>query len=679
MSLNDRVPTQDTQPVLIWTSNPHQKADFFNSAWFDFTNSQLQQNMNDGWLQFIHPDDIDLFQNTYQTAYQTENAFEFEIRLKRHDGLYRWFLCEAVPRTDSSGVFCGYIATNTEIPNQREDEDTSLIQEHIEPVFNYINEGIWDWMDLKSNEQWWSPQFYKLIGYENQEIAPSLETFKQLLHPDDNERTFQALNLTLADGTPFDIEYRLRTKGGEYRWFKGYAKVVRNPNGLATRMTSLISDIHARVKEDQELNESRNQAEKIKHAFLSMMSHETRTPLNSILGFANLLIESCDDPRIRDAAETIHTNGESLLNTINAFIDLSKIEASQEDSLHFLELAECSPYSVFEEVHSLLNQKAKFQNVQFHIECINELPETIVSDPDRLKQILMNIVGLIINLTEEGSVTLEIESIPDKKGSHHFSFTVTNTQNSLRSDEWEQLFSSYDQTVLTFPQFGENTGLGLTFSKYLIELLGGCISEVSHDQDESTVKFSIVTGIFDQITTKPVLKSTKLSQNKTRNSTLDNTKQNCRILLVEDSIDTQNLIKFLLTKAGADISIVENGQKAINEFQEYQMQGNSLDDQYDLILMDIQMPELDGYDTTRKLRSMGYTNPIIAHTAHEIANDRQKCLDVGCNEYLKKPIKSNEWITVINSNLKTHSKKTSGPKFPLINKLNSGNLTTTDH
>jgi len=285
MALNQSTESQTTDtalPVLIWTSGLDQKYDFFNQGWLDFTGSQLSQNINEAWLEFIHPDDLSSFRDTYQNAYVTENPFQFEFRLKRHDGRYRWILCNAIPRPNLAGEFSGYIATNIEVPDQREEEpEQTTIKEHFELVLNYITEGIWDWIDVDNDEQWWSPHFYELIGYQDQEIEPGFETFKRLLYPADAQRTLQALNAAIDNDTPFDIEFRLRVKGGEYHWFRGYAKVQRNSHGHAVRMTGSISDIHQRILAEKELKESRKQADqaiKLKNAFLSMMSHEIRTP-----------------------------------------------------------------------------------------------------------------------------------------------------------------------------------------------------------------------------------------------------------------------------------------------------------------------------------------------------------------------------------------------------------------
>ncbi|MFH1299511.1 MAG: PAS domain-containing protein [Planctomycetota bacterium] len=642
-----------TTPILTWASGPDQKYYIFNQAWLDFTGSHLQQNINDGWFQFIHPDDLAFYLKSSQAAFDTTNPFQVEFRLKRHDGFYRWFLCNAVPCPNPVGEFSGYIATNTEIHDLKEIEaKQKAIKERIELFLNCTNDGIWDWIDFKTNEQWWSPHFYELIGYQDQEIEPSLDTFKRLLHPDDLQRTIQAMDAALEKDVPFDLEYRLRVKGGEYHWFRGSAKVFRNLNGDAVRMSGSLSDIHARILAEEESKAARKQAEqaiKVKDAFLSMMCHEIRTPLTSILGFSEILLESCDDPDTMKAADIIHTNGEYLLNTINDFRDLSKIEDGQFD----IEILECCPVTVIENAQALLKRKAVSQNLNFEIDYETALPETIKSDPIRLKQILLNIAGIAIRYTDQGSIKLSIKTTTEIDARHSLTFTLNIIGMGMTSELLNQLFSPCCLTDIEIPDYRIGTGLGLIISQRLIELLGGSISADQYDQSGTTIKFSIATGDASEVKMEKVSVTKRLEEIKASRSTQELVKEDCRILLVEDGIYNQRLINYLLTKAGAEINIVENGQLAIDDLLQSQAIGDPPGDSYDLILMDIQMPVLDGYATTRKLRSMGFTKPIIALTAHAMTHDRQRCLDAGCDEYLSKPIDRKRLISTINSVLKT--------------------------
>lgn len=639
-------------PVLIWACGLDQSHDFFNQDWLDFTGSEISHNINDGWFHFIHPDDLSLFQLTYEKAQAAQQSFQIEFRLKKHDGTYRWMQCHAVPRPDLDGEFTGLIATNIDIHEQLVERSEQITyEESYERILDCITQGIWDWMDVNSDEQWWSPHFYELLGYRDQEIQASFSIFKRLIHPDDLERTLQVIDQALKTILPFDTDFRLRIKGGDYHWFRTTAKIIRNPNSGVVRMTGSTSDIHRQVLAEEELKKERKLAEQAqleKDTFLALMSQEVRTPLSAILGFSEILNESSDDPETQTAAEIIHTNGQSLLDTINDFLDLSKIKAGLLD----IEILDCCPVKVIENIHAYMTKKADSKGLLFNIQYETEIPETIKSDPIRLKQILTTVIGTAIKLTHEGSVTLCVETTSADNGTQQLTFRVTNTETELSSEQFSHLFnpSRLTDELLTHPVSG--LGLGLAVSKHLTEMLGGSIQVKSQDASSTTVEFTIPAGDLTEVKMEKFSASKRLEEIKAKKASHDFLNQNCHILLVEDGIYNQRFIKFLLTRAGAEITIVENGQEAINELQKSQGIGDPIGYPYDLILMDIQMPVLDGYSTTRKIRALGYTKPIIALTIHAMDSDRQKCFDAGCDEYMSKPLERKKLISIINSFLK---------------------------
>lgn len=650
------------QSLLIWTINSEQQFDLFNQAWLLFTNSTLEQNLNDGWQQFIHPNDLNGFLKSCRDAFAARAAFQCEYRLKRSDGQYRWFQCHAELRPSVSNEFSGYIATSIDLLRQDQQiESTRNIEKHLEGLLNCSYHGVWDWIDLKSKEQWWSPRFYELIGYQNQEIDSSMATLKLLLHPDDVDHTFQAIEDALIKNTRFDLEYRLRIKGGAYHWFRGYASVLRDESGQAIRMTGSMTDIQRRVQAEEELNYSRqeaNQAKADKNNFLAMMNHEIRTPLTAILGFSEMILESAQDPFTQTSAETIHINGEYLLDTVNNFLDLSKIEEGRFD----LELLECSPNTVIENVRTLMSRKAELKQLKLNVAFEQELPETIKSDPIRLKQILSNILGLVIKITERGNIDLNISSDSNPEGKELLLFKINFENKSLNINhinQLKQLLSSSQLEGHALPDLGGGTGLGLFVSKQLAAILGGQIS-VYHQPGEASqtsILLSIATGDLRRKNIDQYNSANFIREIKTSKVNYDLLNQNSRILLVEDGIYNQRLIKFLLSKAGAEVKVVEHGQQALDELQKNEMPDEDIGAEYDLILMDIQMPVLDGYTTTRRLRSLGFTKPIVALTANVMPGDREKCIAAGCNEYLSKPIDRRRLISVINRCLQKENKK----------------------
>ncbi|QDT28311.1 Aerobic respiration control sensor protein ArcB [Gimesia panareensis] len=521
------------------------------------------------------------------------------------------------------------------------------IQQHFELFLKHTNEGVWDWLDLDIPEQWWSPRFYELIGYRDQEIDSSLDTFQRLLHPDDAPQTMQALQTALDKTDHFERNFRLRVKGGAYRWFRGQAHVLRNQAGQAVRMTGSLSDIHERILLEAELEGTRLQAfraREVKQSFLAMMSHEVRTPLSAILGFSEILLDTSQNAETRDAANTIHSNGQYLLDTFNDFLDLSRIEDGQFD----LEIQDCCPLTVIENVQSLIARKAEQKGLTFDVHLANPLPDSIKSNPIRLKQILLNLIGAAINNTSEGNIRLTIEKSLTGESSRQLIFTIQNPGTGLNTEAINQIFAGRQLADLTSPAYAGGLGLSLSLARHLVRLLGGDIA-LSHESDSgSNITFSIITGTSSEIIPQQISFSQRLNEHKSSRSSFGVLRKRCRIMLVEDGIYNQMLIHYLLTKAGGMMTLVENGQQAVDQLTSAQQAEDEINELFDLILMDIQMPVLDGYAATERIREMGFTNPIIALTANVMPGDREKCLQAGCDEYLTKPLDRKKLIQTIN-------------------------------
>jgi len=392
-------------------------------------------------------------------------------------------------------------------------------------------------------------------------------------------------------------------------------------------------------------------ANQSKSEFLANMSHEIRTPMTAILGFADVLLEQGNlenaPPERIEAAKTIKRNGEYLLSIINDILDLSKIEAGKMA----VEKIACSPSRIIAEVASLVRVRADAKGLPFHIEYVGAVPETIRTDPTRLRQILINIVGNAIKFTETGSIRL-ITRLVDEGEKFLVQFDVVDTGLGMSQEQVAGLFQPFMQAdASTTRKFG-GSGLGLTISKRFTEILGGDIAVVEAAEGIGTrFRVTIATGpldgvkmIDDPISATAVVPET----DETNASTGQQDLQDCRILLAEDGPDNQRLISHVLKRAGAKVAVVENGQLASDAAQA----ASDTENPFDVILMDMQMPVMDGYEAVGLLRRKGYDGPIIALTAHAMASDRQKCIDAGCNDYATKPIDRKKLIETIRAHLK---------------------------
>jgi PAS domain S-box-containing protein len=399
----------------------------------------------------------------------------------------------------------------------------------------------------------------------------------------------------------------------------------------------------------QNMTTQAEQANRAKSEFLANMSHEIRTPMTAILGFADMLLkeESFGNMTLesREFIETIRRNGEYLLGLINDILDLSKIEANRLN----IEKEECYPVQVISEVLSLMRIRAASKNLELQVRYEGPIPRTIHCDPKRLRQILINIIGNAIKFTHAGSVHVVVRHLAptcqrNHQSIHLLQFEISDTGIGMTEKQAEMVFQPFTQVDNSVSRRYEGTGLGLAISKRLVEMLGGEISVESTPGDGTIFSFSVETGPLDEVewfTNVNEIDASTAAQ--IQESPLAKIKFQGHVLLAEDGIDNQRLISLLLNKHGVEVTIVENGELAIQAYKE----AVANNQHYDLILMDMQMPVMDGYTATRRLRQIGCQYPIIALTAHAMQGAKTKCLKVGCDHYLSKPIDRNAFLELI--------------------------------
>ena len=408
------------------------------------------------------------------------------------------------------------------------------------------------------------------------------------------------------------------------------------------RTASLQQEVAERKRTEIELAEAKNQAEaanRAKSEFLANMSHEIRTPMTAILGFSEILIDSISDPGQLDAATTVKRNGEYLVNIINDILDLSKIEAGKLE----VERVECTPCQLLSDVASLMRVRAHAKNVVLELRYDGPMPQTIKSDPIRLRQILINLAGNAIKFTEAGKVQLVARLLHAQSPQPRLQIEVVDSGIGMTEEQVSKLFRPFSQVDTSASRKHGGTGLGLAISKRLASKLGGDITVSSVPGEGSTFTVTVATG---SLANAEMLQDPAEAQLATRSPEKPvalKTKLDCRVLLAEDGPDNQRLISFLLKKAGAEVTLADNGQIAC----ERALAARDENRPFDVILMDMQMPVLDGYEATAKLREVGYTGPILALTAHAMSTDREKSLDSGCNDYVTKPLDRQRLLAVV--------------------------------
>lgn len=723
----------------------------------------------DQWFKMLGRDHAEETRGCYERIRAEGFAEPRIVQYYRKDGELRLFEVAEYASTD------GEVWLLQDVTRQKQMErDLRAGRQRFELAVRGSSDGIWDW-DITAKTVYYSPRFHELLGFDEKDTNGTAEFFSKQAHPDDYPAVLAALREHLRLRVPYDMECRLMMKSGEYRWFRVKGLAVWNTAGRAIRMAGSISDIATRKQAEQEMHtlvqqieEARRKAEAAANAkseFLAHMSHEIRTPMHGVLGMTGLLLETDLNSEQREYAETVRYSAESLLTLLNDVLDISKIESGK---LHI----ERIPFDVEAcvwDVVNLLTPRALEKSINLLVQVAPDLPASVISDPARLRQILLNLVGNAVKFTESGTVSVHVQ-LAASIGRSELLVVVRDTGIGIPRDKRGSLFQQFVQAdASTTRKFG-GTGLGLAICRRLLDLMGGSIqveSElgkgstftfvlpvnaapeemtlavsagleagiahvllVSSQQESRLCMSEMLTGaglVVQSVTSADALMgmllayqagetpfqlliiensadvngyevcravqaqgqlaglkvivttslrrrsdrtlleaagATRLLLKPVRPRELYRSVASCmgrnepatqidvkpvmkkqvareaplRILVAEDNPINQKLAVRLLEKFGFLVDLAPTGTEAVAKVAK----GG-----FDIVLMDCQMPEMDGYEATMEIRRRESETgsprvPIIAMTANALEGDRERCLKVGMDDFLSKPVQTEQ-------------------------------------
>jgi PAS domain S-box-containing protein len=617
----------DSCPAIMWVTNAEGGRQFVNRAYLEFCGASFEQAEGDTWQSLVHPDDLPEYVRTFQHSVREHLPFRVEVRVRRADGEWRWLAPYAEPRLSPSGEFLGHVGLSPDITERKRAEQAlQSSEEKFRQLAESIHEVFWMMPPEANQVIYVSPAYEQVWGRTCDSLYQNPMSWAEAIHRDDVERAHLLFSRQIQ-GESVDSEYRIRTPDGQEKWIRDRAFPIRDQAGQLIRIAGLAEEITEQKRYEQELIQAREDADaanRLKSRFLANMSHEIRTPMNGVLGMIQLLEETDLTEEQQDYANVAQTSGRVLLALIDDILDLSKIEARKIS----LENLSFDLSKTIEEVVKLLKVQTDVKGLGFHSRVSPEIPTMLGGDAHRLRQVLTNLCANAIKFTERGEVTLEAALEIQVDGKATVRFAITDTGIGIRPEQVARMFAPFTQADASTTRKYGGTGLGLAISKQLVELMGGTIGVNSREGHGSTFWF---TAVFDLAS--PSQQPPAGERRNGARCSVTVRGRTARILIAEDNATNREVTLAQVRKLGYQAGAVSTGAEAIEAVEH----GG-----YDLVLMDCQMPVMDGFEAARGIRRSIHPNipgiPIIAITADAMPADRDRCLSEGLNDYLAKPV-----------------------------------------
>ena len=595
------------------------------------------------FMRGIHPEDRDLFIGVLSAGIfdqDTLKTSEYDFRFFKKDGSVRWFRSKGLLSRDAEGRPLQYRGVTIDITKQKEHDALYAELQNEAASLNTIHEmlgsGKWT-MDFDETGAMirvtWSDEFRRMIGYRGTEDFPDvLESWSDLLHPDDREHVLKEYNETISDYSgqkTYDVEYRLRTKNRGYRWYRAVGKPTRRPDGSPISYIGVFIDITERKKMMQELAEQReslsvaledaNQANKAKTAFLSNMSHEIRTPMNAIIGLDRIALS---DPAIsettREHLEKIGMSAQHLLSIINNILDMSRIESGRMS----VKNEEFSFAKLLAQINTIISGQCRDKGIAYECRVKGAVNDYYIGDDMKLRQVMINILGNAVKFTPSGgTVTFVVESVARFGGKSTLRFIISDTGIGMSQEFLPRLFDAFSQEDSSSTNRFGSTGLGMAITRSIIELMSGTIS-VESEKNKGTT-FTVTVTLIDCGKENAETEEDPLHPHEL-----------CVLVIDDDPIACEHA-RLILGQVGVNCEMALSGAEGLQMAKVR----HARREPYNLILVDWRMPDMDGVETARRIRdAVGNETPVIILTSYNWDDIEDEARQAGVDTFVAKPL-----------------------------------------